>query len=117
MFTHHFYQRLFERCGIVLSREERKEISQTILVFMAAEPQQTKPLELEIVLRHRSEIFVVVYHPLNNVLMTAYRRSRRRTKPTPPVKPQGGKRPNYASRKAGRQASLHQLIQEGLEAV
>lgn len=112
MYTKHFHQRLFERCGIVLSAEEKQAVGEAVLLFMAQEPPQTSPFELEVVLHHRGETFVVVFNPVTHTLITAYRRSRRRKAiPRPAFK--YNNRANFNSgRKATKPVPIHRLLQD-----
>lgn len=75
MFSNHFHERLFQRCGIVLNDEEQALMLANIRQVLGAQPPgpKEKAVEFEIRLPHRHERFVAVFVVASNRIVTAHK--------------------------------------------
>lgn len=69
-FTNHFHERLFERRGIVLSKEEQHAIISQIKADILDNPPDTRVIEYDC--KVNGNRFVICLDIVNQTLMTAY---------------------------------------------
>ncbi|NDD55559.1 hypothetical protein EBZ39_17125 [bacterium] len=74
-FSVHFHQRLLQRRGITLTKEELTEIAKGINREMVRWPERETEM-FHVKLNHRNESFQIVYKPKDNSVITAIIKSR-----------------------------------------